>query len=114
MGTWGFEIFDDDLALDIQAEFEEALEEGLKVEEVTWRILEDYQEVLEDEDEGPIIYLSLAILQFKRDELQPEIRKKALEIIETGQGLARWEEAGEKEMAKRKQVLEKLKTELIK
>lgn len=50
----------------------------------------------------------------EQDELQQEIRIKILEIIETGQGLTRWMEAREEEMAKRKQVLEKLKTELIK
>lgn len=113
MGVWGTGIFDDDLAMDIQGEFEEALDEGLSVKEATQRILEDFEDVLEDEDEGPIVYLVLAVLQLEQDELQPEIRQKALKIIEFGQGLARWEEAGEEEMAERKQVLEDLKAKLI-
>lgn len=71
----------------IQAEFEQALEDGLTFKDVTQQIIEVFQDVLEDEDEGPIVYLALATLQLERNELQPEIRKKALEIIETGQGL---------------------------
>ena len=112
MGTWGTGIFDDDLAADIQGDFDQALEDGLTVKEATQRVIEAYQEVLEDEDEGPVVYLALATLQLEQDELQPEIRKKALEIIETGKGLARWEEAGGEELAERKQVLEDLKIDL--
>lgn len=113
MGTWGIEIFDDDLALDIQAKFEEAMDQGLSVKKATKRILYDFQDVLEDEDEGPLVYLALAALQIERDKLQPEIGQKALKIIESGQGLARWEEAGEEELAERKQALEDLKAKLI-
>jgi hypothetical protein len=112
MGTWGAGIFDDDLAMDIQGEFGEALDEDLSVEEATKRILENYQDILDDEDEGPIVYLVLAALQYEQDELQPEIRKKALDVIETGKGLARWEEAGEEELAERKQELKDLETKL--
>jgi hypothetical protein len=111
MGTWGAQILDDDLAMDIQAEFEQALEDGLSVKKATKQIIKAFQDVLEDEDEGPIVYLALAALQLERNELQPEIRKTALEIIETGQGLARWEEAGEDVLAERKKVLEEMKAE---
>lgn len=62
MGTWGVEIFDDDFALDIQAEFEKAMDQGLSVKKATQRILYDVQDVLEDEDEGPLVYLALAAL----------------------------------------------------
>jgi Domain of unknown function (DUF4259) len=112
MGTWGTGIFDDDLASDIQNEFEKALDESLTVKEATQRIIEFYQDEMEDEDEGPIIYLALAALQLEQEELQAEVRKKALEIIESGEGLVRWEEAKEEELVERKQVLEDLKAEL--
>lgn len=112
MGVWGTGIFDDDLAMDIQGEFEEALDEGLNVKEATQRILEDFEDVLEDEDEGPLVYLVLAALQLEQGELQPEIRQKVLKIIESGQGLPRWEEAGKEELAERKQMLEEFKVKL--
>jgi hypothetical protein len=84
----------------------------LSVKKATRQILEDFQDVLEDEDEGPLVYLALAALQLEQEELQPEIRQKALKIIESEQGLARWEEAGEEELAKRKRVLEEFKAML--
>lgn len=112
MGTWGNGIFDDDLALDIKGEFENDLKAGLSVNIATARILQAYSDVLDDEDEGPIVYLSLAVLQFDHDSLHQEIKVKALEIIETGQGLERWEEAGQEALAERKQALDNFKLKL--
>jgi hypothetical protein len=113
MGTWNTGIFDDDLAMDIKAEFEEAIEEGLSVKEAIAMILEAYEDELEDEDEGPIIYLALAALQMEKGTIVKSIRSKALEVIESGQGLDRWKEEGKDEYEKRVVVLNELKDKLI-
>lgn len=114
MGTWGMDLFDDDLAMDIKSEFEEALEDGLNAKEASKQILQSYEDVLEDEDEGPLVYLVLAALQLKEGSVQNNIRKKALEIIESGDGLGRWEEAGEEALRQRVQALNILKDQLSK
>jgi hypothetical protein len=113
MGAWGTGIFDDDLALDIKADFEDALDNGLTIDAATQQILEEYAEVLEDEDEGPIIYFALAALQLEQGEIQQIIKSKALHIISTGESLDLWEEAGQDALAKRQQALLELKTKLL-
>lgn len=112
VGTWGNGIFDDEVALAIKDEFENDLKAGLSINIATARILQAYSDMLDDEDEGPIVYLSLAVLQIEHESLHQEIKVKALEIIETGQGLTRWEEAGGKALANRKQTLANLKFKL--
>ncbi|MDP4147032.1 MAG: DUF4259 domain-containing protein [Bacillota bacterium] len=115
MGTWGYGIFDDDTALDIKGDFEEYVEEGLSITDATERILEEYKEIIEnDEDDGPTVYLALASLQMKHGELHTDIKGVALEIIEKGKGLEIWEESGEDELEERKKVLNELKTKLLK
>lgn len=110
MGAWGSGIFDDDTALDIRDNFEEYIENGLSIIEATERILEEYRD--EIEDDGPIIYLTLASLQMDKGELQKNIKEAALDIIENGKGLEVWEESGEDELENRKNVLNQLKLKL--
>lgn len=114
MGTWGYGIFDDDTASDIKGDFEEYIEEGLSITEATEKLLEEYQEIIEeDEDESPTIYLALASLQMEYGELQANIKEIALEIIERGKGLEIWGESGEDELDERKKVLNELKVQLL-
>ncbi len=108
MGTWGTGIFDDDLALDIQGSFEDALAEGLGVATATNRVLEEYAEAAQDHDEGAVVYLALVALQLEHETVQDHIREKVLTIIAAGQGLDRWREVGGKTLDERRQVLENL------
>lgn len=113
MGTWDTGIFDDDLAMDIKSEFDDAIEEGMSVKKATKQILESFEDELEDEDEASIIYLTLAALQLEQGNVEKNIKKKALEIIESGQDLERWEGADEEELNKRIAVLNELKERLL-
>ncbi len=113
MGAWGPGVFDDDLALDIRATFEDALSEGLSVEEATQQILAEHRDELEDPDEGPIVWLALAALQLERGMLQSTVRDSALGIIKSGQGLDLWEEQGADVAAERKRVLDELRARIM-
>lgn len=113
MGAWGTGIMDDDLALDIKAEFEDAINEGLDVPQATARVFEAFADVSEDEDEGPILYLALAQLQLEKNHLLPEVGNQALQIIENGMGLERWEEAGNNTLKERKIALNALRDRLL-
>ncbi|MBA2276576.1 MAG: MarR family transcriptional regulator [Chloroflexia bacterium] len=112
MGTWGTAIFDDDVAMDARGTFDDALVEGLSVPAATQRVREEYAEILDDPDEGPVVRLALAGLQLEQGALQPGAQREALAVIDQGQGLDRWEEAGEESLAERKQVLEAFKARL--
>jgi hypothetical protein len=65
------------------------------VEKATEAVLAELgEEMVEDLDDGPIIYLALALLQAKKKQIVPDIRARALGIIEKRIGIERWEEAG--------------------
>ncbi len=113
MGTWDAGIFEDDIAMDIKTEFEDAIAEGLNIKQATKQILESYEDALDDVDEGPMVYLALAALQIEKGTVLRKIKQKALKIIDSGQGLERWEEAGEELLNKRKCVLNDLKSKLL-
>lgn len=112
MGAHGTELFDDDVAMDVQAIFEEALENGMSVGAATEQVLDEYEEYLEDTDDGPIVWLALAALQLERDALQPRVRREALAAIESEEDMERWEESGEDLHAERRRVLDELKARL--
>ena len=106
-------ILDEDVAADVEAAFMELIDGGCKGEKATKEILEEFSEELEDEEDRNVVYLALAELQLGENCLQEDIREKALEIIESGADLERWEEAEEKDYKSRKAALDDLKERLI-
>lgn len=114
MGTWDTGIFDDDIAMDVKAEFDDAMAEDLTVEEATEQVLESFEDELEDEDDGPVVYFALAVLQMEQGSVTEDIRQAVLHIIETGQGLERWKDAEEEKFNKRIGILNELKQKLEK
>lgn len=48
MRVWGYGIFDNDNALDIRDDFRRLLREGLPMEEITKRCVEDYLDPMND------------------------------------------------------------------
>lgn len=113
MGRWGPGLFDDDIALDVVRDFEQALEDDLDVFEAAHQIIAHPPWDLEDDDTGPIIYLALAALQLEYGVIQPEIRDRALGILNTGAGLEVWEEAGGLSLIERRQVLEQFRQVIV-
>lgn len=112
MGSWGTGLFDEDVAADVERDFERALDEGHGILEATQRILALYASRLEDEDHGSVVFLALAALQLRYGAIQPQLRDQVLAIITTGAGMALWEEAGPPELIERQQVLEQFKRRL--
>lgn len=114
MGAWGAGVFEDDTALDVRGSFEAALEEGSSVEEATQRVLREYASDLLDPDYGPIVWLALAGTQLEHGVLQPEVRDRALSVIDEGQGLDPWAEGGPSDdLLERKQALQEFKVKLL-
>lgn len=112
MGTWGTAIFSDDLASDVKSEFRNKIGFGKTSIEATEELLKDYSEEIKDSDESSVFWLSLASTQWNIGRLLEDVKEKALKIIENGQDLERWKD-DEKNLKKRKLVLEKLKEQLL-
>jgi hypothetical protein len=114
MGAWGAGIFEDDLALDIKLDFEAYLDENKSMKEIINCLLDDYEEEINDPDEGPIVYIVLAALQLEHNKgkVYESIKKKTLEIIEQKRGLLNWQLLGEEVYFDRIDVLTQLKQKL--
>src|SRR5207245_3714660 len=107
MGTWGYGIFENDVAVDVRLMFEDEIDGGSSVEEATKHVLAECVDYLEDMDDSVQAWLALASLQLEQGSVQDPIRKKALEVIEQGADLERWHEAGTEAVEARRGVLER-------
>ena len=111
MGAWGTGLYQDDDTCDIKDEYLIYLRIGMSNEEALEELIESNEELIEDEEIGQLFWLALADTQWKYGRLTKEVKEKALEVINSGKDLERWEE-DKKLYEKRKKVLEDLKKRL--
>jgi len=112
MGAWGTALYSDDVAMDIRGLYKELLGEGYSNEIVTKALVRICKEQIEDEEDGPVFWLALADIQWKCGRLMDEVKKLAIEVIDSGMNLERWKE-NKSDYKKRALVLEKLKEQLL-
>ena len=90
MGYWGLEISDNDSYADIYGIFYELYNNGMSVAEVSSKLIDDYQEMINDVDEGNNFWFALAKAQWECKKLDPMIYIKVKDIIETNKDLEVW------------------------
>jgi hypothetical protein len=112
MGAWGTALFSDDTACDVRDSYMDLVGDGLTGPEATKALLLEWSASLNDPDESPVFWLSLAATQWKCGRLESHVLQQALNAIDSGSDLARWE-SGSKDFKKRKVVLDKLRAQLI-
>ncbi len=113
MGAWGPAIFSDDTACDIRDEYKRLLSEGNDGAEAANILIKGWSGELDDPETATVFWLALAATQWKVGRLEDRVKNKALEIIESGEDLLRWqEESDAKSAKKREQALLKLKDQL--
>jgi hypothetical protein len=112
MGAWGPALFSDDTACDVRGDYRELIEDGVDDEDATRRILHRYESSLADSDDGPVVWLALAVTQSKLGRLDPTVRDHALEVIASGTDLVRWQ-GDTNLLAKRQAALDKVRDQLL-
>ena len=112
MGTWGTAIFSDDTASDVRNDFRELIGDGLSPEEATARLMTRYGSIVDDPEGGTTFWLGLAVTQWKSGRLQESVKKRALEIIDSGADLRLWSE-DEKLVKARAAVLAETRAQLL-
>jgi hypothetical protein len=112
MGADGPGLFSDDVAMDVRDAYREAIADGTTDEVAEARILEEFADALEDEDDGPVVWLALAFTESKLGRLSALARDRALDVIDSGTNLARWQEAGDRAVQRRAAALDKVRTQL--
>jgi hypothetical protein len=92
MGTWGPGLYSDDTACDVRDDYKDILGDGIEEPEATKKILEAWKSELNDIDTAPVFWLTLADVQWKLGRLQPDVKREAIKVIESGADLTRWSE----------------------
>ncbi len=106
MGAWGVAILSDDIKL----LYKDLLANEYSNEDASRIVIEEYKNEL-DNEETIVFWLVFASIQWRLGRLQENVKQEALQIIESGADLARWEEEP-KLQKKREVVLNKLREQL--
>lgn len=110
MGAWGVKIFQSDVALDVKEEFKAELLRGRSDEEALQTILESCRDFVNDSEDQYDFWFAIASYSYDLGHLLPEVKEKAVSLIDDGGDLERWEG---REKTKREAVLNELKTKLL-
>ena len=114
MGTWSVSITGNDTAQDLLSEYTAAFYKYEPKEAV--QKIENYVRTNmfdeSDEEEWCNYFYSLADFMWKKGILTDEIKEKTIRMIDSGFSLELWEEAGEKTLKKRQQVLSDFREKL--
>lgn len=111
MGAWGTALFSDDTACDVRDSYVDLVADGLTGPEATKALLREWSASLNDPDESSVIWLALAATQWKCGRLESHVLQQALNVIDNGLDLARWDSSS-KDFTKRKVVLDNLRAQL--
>ena len=90
MSASGPGIFDDDLAWDVRTGYRHLLEDRVPDDEATRRTIAEWAGLGPDEE--PVFWLALAAAQSALGRLDPEVRDRALAVIDSYAGPSRWAE----------------------
>ena len=110
MGVWGTDLFSDDVACDIRDHYRQLLEDSVEDSSATRLTLEKFELYLEEPD--AVALIAFAVTQSKLGRLEPDVRDRALAIIDTGADLAVWKRENPKLLPKRRAVIEKARAQL--
>lgn len=113
MGIWGFELYQNDISLDVKDEFEELYNTGNTVQDITDKLMEDYKSVMGDIDEEPLFWLALADTQWNLGVLLPCVKEKALYWIDKDSDFFNCQTIDMSTKVKRRKTLDELQTKLL-
>ncbi len=113
MGAWGNGIWQDDVALDVVTMFEELLAEGRTPSEAVQVIFVAPPWGWGDQDDDAVQVLALAALALQHGVLDPDLRDRAISMVDSDAPLDRWRESQPKVIAARQETLERFKALLV-
>lgn len=113
MGTWGFELYQNDTSLDVKDEFEELYNAGKTAADITDKLINDYKSITGNIDEEPIFWFALADTQWNLGVLLPVVKEKALYWICKVNDMFNCQAINMPEKAKIKKTLDGLRAKLL-
>ena len=114
MGAWGTAISSNDTYADIYDEFFDLYNDGQLIEDISKKLTADNQETINEPDDSNNFWFALAKAQWECKQPDTVILERVKQIIETGSDLEVWRrlDADEKDIKKRKVVLDKFLADL--
>ena len=82
MGSWGPNLYQDDLAEDIRNKYKDLLKRGKNGAQITDEFLKIYKVELSDDDDASIFWFALADTQWDLGRLEERVKNQALFYIE--------------------------------
>lgn len=113
MGMWGFELYQNDTALDVRDEFQELFNAGKTAQEITDKLTEDYKSIMGNIDEEPLFWFALADTQWDSGVLLPFVKEKALYWINKDCGIFKYQLTDISAKAHREKTLADLQAKLL-
>lgn len=110
MGTWGVELFQNDVALEVKDCYIKKLQVGKSNVEAFNETLIELNDMIADPDDQIDFWFAIASLMYDYGRLTPDVKNKALEIISQKNDKERWDDNDKK---KRNHVIESLKEKLL-
>ena len=110
MGVWGTGLFSDDVACDVRDHYRELLEDGIEDGAAARLTVEKFGAYLEESD--GVALLAFAVTQSKLGRLDPDIRDRALAVLDRGADLEVWERENAERLPQRRAALEKARAQL--
>ena len=111
MGAWGTGIYQNDMGIEVKDDYKNKLRAG-KTDEVAYaEIMQEYRAIIADEDDKTDVILALADTMWNLGRLKAEVKEKALSLIEEECVEEKWD--SQKDIIRRKKVLETLKKKLL-
>lgn len=98
MGAWGVALYSDDMASDVRDDFKDYIGDGLSSEDATRKMVSEYQPERDMYDVWPVFWLALADTQWSLGRLLPEVKERALHVLESGSDLERWNDDPKSDM----------------
>jgi hypothetical protein len=90
MGTFGTSITSDDTVADVVGAIVDRMKEGADLQEACDFALRQFKDTLNDTDDGPLIWLALAHVQWKYERVDAKVLEQIRRDISTERGLDRW------------------------
>jgi len=81
-------LFASDLAKDVRSEFNARRDEALSVNDATGAVVAHFRHFLERPDDGPVVIITIAVLQLLERAPTATFRDAALDLLREGQGFA--------------------------
>jgi len=117
MGTWGTALLSDDVACDVRDEYTALVKALVPDAEATRQVVSNWQKVV-DSPEGlrnpdvTVFWVALAVTQSRLGRLEPDVARKAVEIIDAGADVATWQEESPRKGEQRRAALAKARAQI--